>query len=323
MVLPMRTRPFLSFFLATLVLPACSNGNGSTGPVGSASAATSTNSTAATPSPAHSSEPGPSISASVTATATATAIPSPSVSATATGTAKVTSTSTAGTASPTGTAVTVNPTSQPSSTATSDPLPAPDPGSADAVAADIDALYAPRKRYKAKFIQKYHQKVQGTDKESHGSVIVERPNKISFRYDAPNQNRIVSDGSVLKVYVADDSQMYQNPVQNTEYPGAFGFIMGQGIRKSFTFTFNDKAKFDAGPVLVGKPREASPAYEAVQFYIDKDKLAKKDLGAVVAVLILDVQGNKNRFEFVTAEEPTTVDSSEFSFTPPAGTTVQQ
>jgi len=74
-------------------------------------------------------------------------------------------------------------------------LPAPDPGSADAVAADIDALYAPRKRYKAKFIQKYHQKVQGTDKESHGSVIVERPNKISFRYEAPNQNRIVSDGT--------------------------------------------------------------------------------------------------------------------------------
>ena len=202
-------------------------------------------------------------------------------------------------------------------------LPPPDPGSADAVAAQIDTAYADRKRYKAKFIQKYHQKIQGTDKESHGTVFVQRPNQISFHYEPPNMNRIVSDGSTLKVFIADDTQMYESPVKNTEYPGALAFIMGEGIRKSFTFTFNDKAKFEKGPVLVGKPRDATPAYEAVQFYVDKDKLAAKDPGSVVAVLILDVQGNRNRFEFFDAEEPSSVDAAEFSFTPPAGTTIQQ
>ena len=202
-------------------------------------------------------------------------------------------------------------------------MPAPDPGSADAVAADIDSTYVDRKRYKAKFIQKYHQKIQGTDKESDGTVFVVRPNQISFHYDPPNLNRIVSDGANVKVFVADDTQMYVSPVKNTEYPGALSFIMGEGIRKSFTFTFNDKAKFEKGPVLVGKPREATPAYEAVEFFVDKDKLAKKDIGAMVAVLILDVQGNRNRFEFHEAEEPSAIDPSEFSFTPPAGTTITQ
>ncbi len=201
-------------------------------------------------------------------------------------------------------------------------MPPPDPGSADAVAADIDTAYVGRKRYKASFIQKFHQKIQGTDKESRGTVFVQRPNQISFRYDAPNMNRIVSDGSKLKVFIADDQQMYESPVKNTEYPGALAFIMGEGIRKSFTFTFNDAAKFDKGPVIVGKPRDATPAYEAVQFFIDKDKLAAKDAGAVVAVLILDVQGNRNRFEFFDAGEPSSIDDAEFTFTPPAGTNVQ-
>jgi len=225
--------------------------------------------------------------------------------------------------------VAVNPTpSTSASTAPTAPppvtvpdLPPPDPGTADAVAAQIDALYAPLPRYKASFLQKYTQKVQGTEKESKGTVWVERKNKLSFRYEAPNLNRIVSDAITLRVYVADDQQMFENPVGNTEYPGAMAFIMGEGIRKSFTFTFNEKVKFEHGPVLIGKPRSPTPAYEKVQFYINKDKLDKSDLGAVVSVLILDAQGNKNRFEFYDATQPGTIDPSEFQFTPPAGTNI--
>lgn len=202
-------------------------------------------------------------------------------------------------------------------------LPPPEAGTADAVAAQIDALYAPLPRYKASFLQKYTQKVQGTEKESKGTVFVERKNKLSFRYDAPNLNRIVSDAITLKVYVADDQQMFESPVGNTEYPGAMAFIMGEGIRKSFTFTFNEKVKFEHGPVLIGKPRSPTPAYEKVQFYINKDKLDKSDLGAVVSVLILDAQGNKNRFEFYDATQPGSIDASEFQFEPPPGTNIKK
>lgn len=223
--------------------------------------------------------------------------------------------------------VAVTPTASGSSTPSAPPtvtvpdLPPPEAGTADAIAAQIDALYAPLPRYKANFLQRYTQKVQGTEKESKGSVFVERKNKISFRYEAPNLNRIVSDAVTLKVYVADDQQMFENPVGNTEYPGAMAFIMGEGIRKSFTFSFNEKVKFEHGPVLIGKPRSPTPAYEKVQFYINKDKLDKSDLGAVVSVLILDAQGNKNRFEFYDAQQPGSIDPSEFTFTPPAGTNI--
>ncbi|NUP11369.1 MAG: outer membrane lipoprotein carrier protein LolA, partial [Polyangiaceae bacterium] len=138
---------------------------------------------------------------------------------------------------------------------------------------------------------------------------------------APNKNRIVSDGSTLKLYVAEDEQMIEHPVKDTEYPGAFGFIMGSGIRPSFDFTFNEKAKFELGPILVGKPRSANPQYEQVLFYVDKSKLEKKDPGAVTGVLIVDAQGNRNRFELFDQSFPAKIDASEFTFTPPAGTNI--
>jgi outer membrane lipoprotein carrier protein len=95
--------------------------------------------------------------------------------------------------------------------------------------------------------------------------------------------------------------------------------MGQGLRHSFSFEFNEKAKFDLGPVLVGKPTTPNPQYDQVLFYVDKGKLAAKDAGSVAAVLILDAQGNRNRFEFFEPSFPASVDASEFTFTPPAGT----
>jgi len=203
------------------------------------------------------------------------------------------------------------------------PIDTPAAGSADAVAAEIDKIFVSKKTFSAKFKQEYTQKISGNVKKSTGSVLVEKPNKISFRYDPPNKNRIVSDGSLLKVYVADDSQMFESPVQNTEYPGALAFIMGKGLRPSFTFTFNENAKksFTGGPVLTGKPRVPTPHYESVFFYVDQALLDKGDPGVIRRVLILDAQGNKNRFDFEGASQPASIDANEFTFTPPAGTNI--
>ncbi|WP_437276267.1 outer membrane lipoprotein carrier protein LolA [Sorangium sp. So ce375] len=202
-------------------------------------------------------------------------------------------------------------------------VPPAQAGSADAVAAEVDAIFVGKKTYFARFKQEHTQKVSGAVKKQSGSMSVEKPDRISFRYDPPNQNRIVSDGVSLKVYVAEDRQMFVTPVKNSEYPGALSFLMGHGLRPSFTFTFNEKAKFEGGPVLVGKPRAPTPHYEFVMFYIDKALLAKKDPGVVRRVLIVDAQGNRNRFDFENASQPASIDPAEFQFTAPPGTDVKQ
>jgi chaperone LolA len=189
------------------------------------------------------------------------------------------------------------------------------------LARQVDAVFVGRKTFSARFKQQYTQKIAGQVKDSTGTVFVEKPNKISFRYDPPNKNRIVSDGTTLKVYVAEDNQMFETPVQKTQYPGALAFLMGNGIGPSFNFTINDKAKFDGGPVLLGKPTEPTPSYEYVMFYVDKALLAKSDPGVIRRVLIVEAQGNKNRFDFESASQPASIDPAEFSFTPPPGTNI--
>ncbi|WP_437645177.1 LolA family protein [Sorangium sp. So ce362] len=203
------------------------------------------------------------------------------------------------------------------------PVPPAEAGSADAVAAEVDAIFVGKKTYFARFKQEHTQKISGAVKKQSGTLSVAKPDRISFRYDPPNQNRIVSDGVSLKVYVAEDRQMFVTRVQDSEYPGALSFLMGHGLRPSFTFTFNEKASFAGGPVLVGKPRAPTPHYEFVMFYIDRALLAKKDPGVVRRVLIVDAQGNRNRFDFEDASQPASIDPAEFQFAAPPGTDVKQ
>jgi outer membrane lipoprotein-sorting protein len=154
-------------------------------------------------------------------------------------------------------------------------------------------------------------------------LVVEKPDRVSFRYDPPNANRVVSDGKSLRVYVAEDRQMFVQPVAGAEYPGAIAFMMGRGMRGSFSFTFNDKAQFSGGPVLLGKPTAPTPHYDVVVFYIDDALRTARDPGTIRRVVIVDAQGNKNRFDFTSAAWPEKVDPAEFAFTPPPGTNVTE
>jgi outer membrane lipoprotein-sorting protein len=213
-------------------------------------------------------------------------------------------------APPPATAVTLTPTIEPAA-----------PGSADAMAQQVDEIYKPVTLFRARFEQTYQAKVAGVTKKSSGLLFVERPGKLSFRYDPPNKNRVVSDGSLIRIYESDNAQMYEQPVGRTEYPGALAFIMGHGLRGSFRFVFNDKAQFEGGKVLLGTPRTPNPSYEQALFYIDATLLAKRDPGTVRRVVVIDAQRNRNRFDFLDVSRPATIPATEFQFTPPPGTNV--
>jgi outer membrane lipoprotein-sorting protein len=194
-------------------------------------------------------------------------------------------------------------------------------GSADEVAEKVDAIYKPIKLFRARFKQKYEAKVAGTTKRSDGVVYVKRPEKLSFRYHEPNKNRVVSDGKTLKIYEHDNKQMFEKDVAGTEYPGAFSFIMGKGLRENFKFEFHKTAQWEGGPVLIGRPRVANPGYKVVLFYIDEALLEKGDPGCIRRVLVLDAQSNRNRFDFIHIEQPATIGNKEFEFTAPPGTNI--
>jgi outer membrane lipoprotein carrier protein len=205
-----------------------------------------------------------------------------------------------------------------SASATAAEIAPPAEGSADAIAQKVDAIFAPKKDFTAKFKQKLEQKVSGTKKEASGTLFIERPNKVSFRYDAPNQNRMVSDGKTFKAYVAEDKQMFESKVGSSSYAGGLAFFM-DGLLKTMSFTFNTKADYKDGYVLIGKPRSPSPAYDMVMFYVSKAALEKGDASCIERIVIVDSQGNKNRFDFSEASFPASIAATEWEFTPPADT----
>ncbi|MDC3959048.1 LolA family protein [Polyangium jinanense] len=317
----MPKRPLLATSALLLALAACQDDPAPTAlPTSSAAPAPPPPSAAA---PAATTSAAPAAEPTAAAPTASAAAPAPApATATASAAASPRPTATASAAAPPATASAAAP---PATASAAEPAPsaAPAPGSADAVAVAIDQVFLDKKTFFAKFKQEHTQKVAGTTKKSTGVFYFERPNKISFRYDAPSKNRIVSDGTTLKVYIGEDNQMFVQPVDKTEYPGALAFLMGKGLGPSFNFAFHDKSKFEGGPVLLGKPRQATPHYDSVYFYVDKAFLEKKDPGVIRRVMLVDAQGNRNRFDFEGSTQPATIDPAEFTFTPPPGTNVTQ
>jgi outer membrane lipoprotein carrier protein len=198
------------------------------------------------------------------------------------------------------------------------PPAAPSPAlSAEQIAERIQGFYDKTKTFKAKFKQVYTAKAYAKTKEGVGHVILQKPGKMSWRYEN-NGNRIVSDGKIIRVYEKENQQMYEQPLDKSPYPAALAFLVGTGsLKQSFKLTKLDPKtmNFEGGYVLSGEPREATPAYQKMLLYVDVATFQ------VRRVLLLDAQGNKNRFDFTNTEVNLPTPVGEFNFTPPKGTQV--
>jgi outer membrane lipoprotein carrier protein len=180
----------------------------------------------------------------------------------------------------------------------------------------VQQVYDKTRTFQAGFKQRYSMKAYNKVLKSAGTVVFEKPGKMSWRYD--NGNRVVSDGKLIKVYQKEAHQMYEQAVDKTQYPAALSFLVGEGsLRKQFRLRKinGDRMNFKGGYVLVAKPRAVTPAFQRMLLYVD---------GAthqVRRVILLDAQGNKNRFTFESPIVNKAVAAKEFTFTPPPGTKI--
>ncbi len=189
---------------------------------------------------------------------------------------------------------------------------------AEEIAGRVQKFYDATKTFRATFKQTYFIKVQNKKKESKGKVTFEKPGKMSFVYDEPSGNRVVSDGKVIKIYERENQQMYETEVKKSQYPAALAFLMGEGkLMKDFKLKLLDPStmKFEGGYVLECVPKDASPAYQKMLLYIDGPT------SQVRRVLILDAQSNRNRFDFETPEVNKPCEAKDFEFAPPKGTKI--
>lgn len=188
---------------------------------------------------------------------------------------------------------------------------------ANQLADQMQKFYDQTHTFQASFKQRYWVEAYRKTKDSNGLVTFAKPGQMSWRYKN-NGNRVVSDGKTIKIYEADNKQMYLQPVSNSQYPAALSFLVGGGnLKNSFMLKMLDaKAMgFEGGHVMMGVPKSPTPAYQKVFFYVDAKTFQ------VRRVLMLDAQRNRNRFDFVTPVVNKAIDKTEFNFTPPAGTRI--
>jgi outer membrane lipoprotein carrier protein len=187
-----------------------------------------------------------------------------------------------------------------------------------AAAQKVQAFYDKTTTFQSDFTQEFFVKAHNVKKQSKGKVTFAKPGKMHWVYSEPKDNRVVSDGAVLRVYEAQNKQMFEQNVDKSQYPAALAFLVGGGkLDQIFNFELFDGAamNFPGGQVLVGTPKQPTPAYTKVLFYVDTAT------AQVRRVLIVDGQGNRNRFDFDSPRVNDPVDGSVFTFTPPPGTQI--
>jgi outer membrane lipoprotein carrier protein len=198
--------------------------------------------------------------------------------------------------------------------------PAPLPP-VETVVSQVQTFYNQTTTFKSDFEQTFLVKAYNITKKSHGSVVFQKPGKMDWSYVEPAGNRVVSDGTTLNVYEANNQQLYKQPVSASQYPAALSFLTGQGqLSSSFDFELRDGAGplgFPGGYVLIGTPKTPTAAYQKVLFYVDKQTMQ------IRSVLILDSQNNRNRFDFLNPRVNEPVDPNQFVFVAPPNTTIVQ
>lgn len=201
------------------------------------------------------------------------------------------------------------------------PPPAPQPASqadTDATVAKVQAFYDATTSFSSPFTQQFFVKSHNVTKSSTGTVLFSKPGKMAWTYAEPAGNKVVSDGVTLKVYEAANKQMFEQSIDKSQYPAALSFLTGTGkLADAFTFIMYPGAamQFPGGNVLVGTPKQATQAYTKVLFYVDAATYQ------VRRALIVDAQGNRNRFDFTDPKVNVPVDPNAFVLTPPPGTTI--
>ncbi len=186
------------------------------------------------------------------------------------------------------------------------------------VVGKVQDFYNKTHSFKSEFTQEFFVKAYNQKKTSKGRVTFSKPGKMEWVYEEPKDNRVVSDGATLKVYEAQNRQMFEQTVDKSQYPAALSFLTGQG-QLTDTFDFQvlggQQMQFPGGLVLVGTPKKPTPAYQKVLFYVDAAT------SQVRRVMVIDGQGNRNRFDFANPQVNVPVQPHQFQFTPPPGTSI--
>jgi len=188
------------------------------------------------------------------------------------------------------------------------------------VVANMQAFYARTTDFEAEFVNVSRNRLAGSEQRRTGRVRFQKPGRMRWDYTDPTGDVIVSDGATLWAYQAAERLAVQSNLQQSQLPSALSFLMGTGdLARDFSSRMLDarQAQYPNGYVLELRPITPNPSFERIIFYIEPTNFQ------VARVVILDAQGNSNRFDFLSPRVNLNHARTIFQWTPPQGTQVNQ
>ncbi len=209
---------------------------------------------------------------------------------------------------------------------TGQPAAPPPTRNAREVAALVQSFYDQTTSFRANFHQTQFTKLYNRYERARGEVVFKKPGKMRFDYDRPNGQVFVSDGERLTIYQPPDEgeqngQLIEREISEDQLPLAFSFLTGTGrLDRDFQLRLLDPQRegFEDGYVLELRPREATPQYDRVVFFVRVVSRGGRNAGVIQRVLIVDSQGNRNRFDFRNMQFNRDVADDRFRFRAPEG-----
>lgn len=195
--------------------------------------------------------------------------------------------------------------------------------SAASVAASVQSFYDQTKDLTARFDQVYVHKLYNRTERSQGQVVFKKPGKMRWDYALPNGKVIVAGGDTLQIFEpgqqGEPNQLLVRDMEGAQLPSAMAFLTGTGrLEEDFSFRLLDvdHKVYPDGAVLELRPKKPTPHYDRIVFYVSA---AAKTRGLVQRLVIIDGNGNRNRFDFTDLQFNSAVPEERFQFSPPKGT----
>lgn len=191
------------------------------------------------------------------------------------------------------------------------------PPNAAELAGQLQKRYESIRDFTAEFTQTYRGALLRRAVTERGKVLLKKPSRVRFTYEAPERKVFVSDGTLFRSYYQEEraGSEYALPKEN-EASTALMFLAGRGnLARDFTAgiaTGAPASEWHLG--LVPKMKQAD--FDTLTLFVDRRTLA------LLGFVTTDDQGT-NTIRFSNLKENTGLADSAFQFTFPPGTEISR
>jgi outer membrane lipoprotein carrier protein len=180
----------------------------------------------------------------------------------------------------------------------------------------MQAFYEKAKDCSASFTQSYVNQAFKKTLTSSGTLRFKKPGMLRFDYTAPEAKFFVVRNDRITSYVPAAQQAMVGSFKADQLSASVTFLFGKGnLESEFTIHAPDRTDLAAGTAMLLLPKKDDPRFSKIYFVVDPATSAVKES------LVVDPNGNENRFDFSDIKPNVGLTDKDFDDSLPKGTQI--